>query len=797
MGRQLKFGDWAFDVDTDVVDNGQSRIQLEPQVAKVLEYLLQHQEQLLTRDRLINDVWRGRIVSDDAIHRCIAILRQALTPHDRQAFIRTIPKKGYLASFPPAAGGVVPDAGLPKGTSTRKRWAPAAAALLLAALAVPLALDVGGVRSRLMADGSGGGPPTGIPAEKPSIAVLPFADLSPDQDQAYFADGVSEEILNLLTRMADLRVIARTSSFSFRDRGADVATIGNALEVSHILDGSVRKSGSHVRIAAQLVDARTGTQLWSETYDRQLGDILNVQAEIAAALGTALQIELELGDGGRAEPSVDPQAFDFYLRGLQQMRNWTGPSLLDAEQAFRQSIERAPDFTRSWYGLGITLLLQVIHEVVPLRENLPRIREVAAHGLGLEPGNAGFVALQGQVARYDGDEALAERYLVEAMRLDPSDTWIRNLYCFLKMDLGYPEDALAAQKRTLEIDPLNAAVYVSIGFSELDLWNADEAFAAARRFRQLNTPGNITAIGMNAVMSVVLAGNYADAAGVVLENMDMLQPPERTWMAIDLAVAYYTMEDMANGDAWLERARETATAAEAWPLRNLEAYAKLVNGDIRPFRAMRAQRLLDDFHFKRLEDYDLYLLADELIERGEPARALELMLEIAPEWARYMRQPSLPAEEFYPASALVKSAYSSYPAMHFVPFIRVLRANGDLAGAENMLRHLETILESRRKRGLFLEERFAAEARALRGDPEGALDALERAERDRTIYLWWQLHLLHGGVFAELHDHARFTALIDRIRAEMRRQRTGLEAGRDREPARPGSDVAGAGQRDA
>ena len=782
MSRQLQFGDWSFDMDADVLADGRSTVQLEPQVAKLLEYLLRHQDQLLTRERLLHDVWDGRIVSDDAIQRCIGILRNTLSPSDKQAFIRTIPRKGYIACFP-AMAEAGPDlvASPTRHPARRKRRILAAGITLLSLLVVPLALNVGGVRDLLLTVSTGGAPGN-FPAEIASIAVLPFVDLSPEQDQGYFADGISEEILNLLSRTRALRVTARTSSFAFRDRNSDVATIAEALNVSHVLEGSVRKSGNRVRIAAQLVDAGSSTQLWSASYDRELGDILAVQADIAAAVAAALEVSLGLGTAGQLPGRrIDPEAFDLYLRGLRQVRSHTHASLVGAEESFRKSLARDPRFLRAYYGLGVALHLQVMHQVAPLRDNLSRLREVIARGLELMPDNAGLIALNGVVAWYDGNEELAERHVARAMSLDPSDTRIQVMYAVFKLDQGHPQEALRIVERSLEIDPLNPILYMAIGFNHLDLWNVDEAIAAAEQFRQLSDPNNVTAYHMNGKMKGLLRGDYAGAIRDMMGAANTVPPPEGTWSAADVAVFYYTIEDMTNGDMWLERARKTASASDAMVIRMAEDYGTMVRGDAGPFRALRTDSLIKDFDFKRLEHYDLYLLVDELIARNEASRAVELMLGIAPEWAVYKDRPILAAEEFYPASALVKSAYSSYPAVHFVPLIRALRVSGDRIGAENMLGHLETILQSRRDRGLFIEEVHVAEVRVLRGDLEGALDALEQAERDRTVYLWWQLRLLHNGTFEAIRHHPRFAALIERIRAEMRRQRAELEAVRSSE----------------
>ena len=261
MTRQFRFGDWSFDADADVVSNGQLSTQLEPQVAKLLEYLLQHQDRLLSRERLLHDVWNGRIVSDDAIHRCIGILRQTLTPEDKQAFIKTVSKKGYIANFPAILNvepeGVVPrTAEFPRSRlNGRPAWAWTAGAALLALLVVPLVLNVGGLRDRLWSGSPSTAPPRGIPARALSIAVLPFVDMSAGRDQEYFADGISEEILNQLSKTTTLRIIARTSSFSFKGNNTDIAEIAEALGVTHVLEGSVRKAGNRVRVTARLVDA--------------------------------------------------------------------------------------------------------------------------------------------------------------------------------------------------------------------------------------------------------------------------------------------------------------------------------------------------------------------------------------------------------------------------------------------------------------------------------------------------------------------------------------------------------------
>ena len=173
------------------------------------------------------------------------------------------------------------------------------------------------------------------------------------------------------------------------------------------------------------------------------------------------------------------------------------------------------------------------------------------------------------------------------------------------------------------------------------------------------------------------------------------------------------------------------------------------------------------------------LAVDALLERGEAQRAVDFLETLAPEYAQYKARKDIDPRDFSPAPVPVKSAYSSFPAIYFADYSRALRAAGDEAGANQMLDHLEAVLELRRKRGLFVEERHAAEALALRGRTEAALDALEKAERDRTIYYRWHLVLQHNEIFAGFRDHPRFVALVERIRRDLSRQREQLEAAKN------------------
>jgi len=237
---------------------------------------------------------------------------------------------------------------------------------------------------------------------------------------------------------------------------------------------------------------------------------------------------------------------------------------------------------------------------------------------------------------------------------------------------------------------------------------------------------------------------------------------------------YYVIGDMRTAESLMERVRQTARSEEEmFPAR---AYGRLVAGDVEGARRLALAMLTGPEKSWRGE-FDVIpvrLAVDAMIAQGEPRRAVEFLEKLAPEYARYKVTKDMDAQDFAPASVPVKSAFSSYPALYFPDYVRALRATRDEAGANQMLDHLEAVLDSRRKRGLFLEERYAAEASALRGETEAALDALEKAERDRTIYHCWQFCLVHNEIFAEFRNHPRFVALVEKIRRDIDRQREQL-----------------------
>jgi TolB-like protein/DNA-binding winged helix-turn-helix (wHTH) protein/Tfp pilus assembly protein PilF len=755
MTSVYRIGDLVLDTGRQELRRGAEPIHLGPLSYRLLLALVEAAPNVVSHDALANAVWDGRPVSPETISQRAKLLREAIgddAHHPR--YVELLRGRGYRL-IPPVAQAVAETATRPPGLR-----AMGIGALLTFAAAALIWWQFG---------------PEPAPPPSPSIAVLPFANMSPGQDQEYFADGIAEEILNLLSRMTPLKVIARTSSFSFKGKNADIPTIAAKLDVSYVLQGSVRRSENHVRVAVQLVAGADGTHLWSESYDRELRDILQLQNEIATSVAAALEVNL-FGRGpsiGPAKP-VKPEAFDAFLRGRQLMQVISVEGLAEAERNFKRAIEIEPTFVRAYSSLGLVYGLQITDVQVPLTETINKLRGIVQQGLAIAPDDPGLIGHSGELARYDGNMRLAEQRLRRAFELDPADVTIVVNYAAFKLDQGHPKEALEIVQRLLERDPLNPLLYITMLVCHLDLGNGAGVAAAAKRYNDATAVPTGNGFNLRGVAKLLmgdLVGGIRDLArGADIRTGGATRPygyPE----------LYYVLGDVETGDAALKVYVEVFDERTDFDYAFTLVYRHLVTGEVDRAREMALEA------FSAREDYSAaysdillaYLATDALIASGEAERVVELIERMAPVYATYRATPDIPPEEFSPAPYPVKGTQTSYPASYFPLYIRALRAAGDAVGADNMLGHLEAILQLRRERGLFTSERHVAEARALRGDLEGALDALEQAARDGTLYLWWHIYLLHNEIFADIRDHPRFEALIARVEDEMGRQRADLE----------------------
>lgn len=400
-----------------------------------------------------------------------------------------------------------------------------------------------------------------------SIAVLPFINLSGDPGQDYFSDGMSEQLLDLLAQIPELRVISRTSSFAFKGKTIGMQDIAEQLGVSHVLEGSVRWAGDQVRITAQLIDARADAHLWSQTFDRPIQDIFSIQDEIAAIVVQELKVTLL-----RQAPTVehtDPEAFALYLRARQLSRTGTAEAYERANALYEQAVAIDPGYAAAWNGLAINTFKQFSRGLRYYDEGYGVARQAAQKSLLADPGYGPALATLGIIAMEDEhDFEAAARYFQRALTLAPYDLEIiRHVVVFLQ-GLGRLDDAIALGQYSVSRDPVNAAHHANLGNSYRWSNRNEEAIAAYRAALRLSP--ELGAAQSFIGVCLLHQGKTEEALAAV-----QLEPFE-PYRLIGLALVHQARGDTARSDAVLAGLIEKYAKEWAYNI----AYVHAVRGEI-------------------------------------------------------------------------------------------------------------------------------------------------------------------------------------------------------------------------
>jgi TolB-like protein/DNA-binding winged helix-turn-helix (wHTH) protein/Tfp pilus assembly protein PilF len=508
-------------------------VQLMPRVFEMLLYLVEHPGQLLEKSTLMKAVWPNVVVEEGNLTQAIHELRRALEerPGDHR-FIVTVPGRGYsfvadvaLRSRPPHDLG-------PTKTTQAAIGSTAIAASAAAAPGEP-SVEVGsaptettsvgldplqvrvGNRSRhvlwpsmavlvlalgiyavWLLVGTGADPSRNPVAERTSpasIAVLSFTDLSPGRDQGYFSDGLSEELIHLLAHTASLRVIARTSSFSFKHKDVDVATIARQLGVTHVLEGSVRRAGNRVRISVQLIDGASSLHVWSQTYDQNVDDIIAVQREIATSVASALKATLAGAKVAATTPvPTDLRVYEQFLRARFLYYRRHSGDIKEAEAVYRLALETDPTFARAWAGLSAVYLVEAAGETNELGLSrdvaLARARDAAEGALKLAPDLAEAHVRFATYRFETGDRAGAREQIYRAAALEPDNPLVLGILAGIAVREGRLEDAIDQMRQAVVRDPLALAFRYALGVHLFYAARFGEARTELQRSLQLGGP---------------------------------------------------------------------------------------------------------------------------------------------------------------------------------------------------------------------------------------------------------------------------------------------------------------------
>jgi TolB-like protein/Tfp pilus assembly protein PilF len=503
------FEDYALDTDRRELQRGPAVVPTTPQVFDLLNYLIRNRERVVSKDDLVHAIWNGRIVSDAALTTRLNAVRSAIGDSgEEQRLIKTLPRKGLRFV------GMVREANRPSDAA-------------------------------FVSGGPVGSPAPSFPVPNcPSIAVLPFVNLSSDPQQEYFADGIVEDITTALARFRGILVIARNSSFTYKGKVVDVKQIGRELGVRYLLEGSVRKAGNHVRIAGQLIDAETGAHLWADSFDGALRDVFDLQDHVTASVVGAIAPTLMLAEIERAErkPTENLDAHDHYLRGLASVRQWTSDGNSQGLDHFRKAIQLDPNLAAAYAMAAWCYMRRKLHGWMndPTAEIDEAVR-LARKAVHLGQDRALPLCMGGYVVgvlERDFDKAAA--LIDRSLAMNPNSAYSWALGAWVRVWRGEPDLAIEHAAKAERLSPLDPSMYsirAAAAYAHFLSHRYDVASSLAEQARHGN-PNFVLGVCISAA-SNAFAGRIEAAQraitralecdpGLRLSNLKNLTPFERS-----------------------------------------------------------------------------------------------------------------------------------------------------------------------------------------------------------------------------------------------------------------------------
>ncbi|TLZ30139.1 MAG: tetratricopeptide repeat protein [Gammaproteobacteria bacterium] len=439
-GGRYEFGHYRLDVRAHLLFRNGRRVVLTPKAVDLLAALVEAQGEPVGKQELLHRVWPDAVVEEGSLTSHISLLRRVLAEGaGGRQFIETLPKRGYRFVGP------------------------------CAAMAQPAAATGAGRRM---------------------LVVLPFENLSGGRKHDYFSEGLTEEMISQLARLSpeQLGVIARTSAMQYKSTTKTAQQIGQELGVSHLLEGSVRRSGERVRITAQLIRVSDATHLWAEGYERSLHDILALQAEVARAIAREIQIKLTVGVQHRLDrvAAIDPEAHEAYLRGRHLWNRRTEEGLRNSIALYEEAIRRQPDYAMAYTGVADSYVMLACRGMVSAKETFRRARAAARKALELDGELGEAHGSLAHVRLHDWDWEGLDRDFLRAIELHPAQPIVYYWYGEFLMSMGRPEEAIAMTRRAQQADPLSPVIAASLAMILYLARHYDEAARMLQRAQEID-----------------------------------------------------------------------------------------------------------------------------------------------------------------------------------------------------------------------------------------------------------------------------------------------------------------------
>ncbi len=578
-----------------------------------------------------------------------------------------------------------------------------------------------------------------------SIAVLPFVNMSGDPEQEFFSDGISEELLNTLTAIEGLRVVGRTSSFSFKGKDVDLRTIGESLGVTNILEGSVRQSGGRIRITAQLISAADGFHLWSHSYDRELADIFETQEEIAGEIARALQVEL----GFRVAQSVARRATDnlaaytWTLRGADLYSRSDVTNLEKARAFFNKAIELDPEYVPAYIGHARASVELIGWGRGPAGDLLDDAERSLREAELLDPGSSAVHASRGLVSAYRHDVVGAERAFKKALELDPNDYWSQQAWAdVLSQYLGRPQEAAELYEVLRWREPLDLRIASNYAMALMQAGRVDEAERELQRIIEIE-PNNSTGRFFQAVLEAYFQNQIALA--ISSNAMAFELDPESVYPPLESVRFFLSLGDDASAERWAELGEHNS--AGGYLGKEMRFRIALYRGDEKSAESISrgmagtvqsllgGNRYIDNFSWLRL------------LHRADSSLAMQVYARLYPELLQ--DEPQVNAWNHAAAISLAD----------------LLRRSGNDATADSLLEKSLSVIGETTDRWYLSA---SVTAYLLQGKTDRALTALREDIDAGWRVGWWALE--REPIYESLWDQPEFQAMMAEIKADMAEQ---------------------------